>query len=294
MLLKCRNTTFMRTWNFIVILLICFDFTSFCWSQPVSESDVDAIYENEDGKIILTQISTATYRVKIINNEGFVLDTNLSVVQKDQFGPVGTSGYGDADFFLKFNYGGFSVNSEIIFAHEFSNYSKLAYMTKFPRIYARPFFRTGFSFNGFGDVKRSKAGASIYGIYFSGNEDINGFVQVTAKIRKEEVPYAFYSTDDGPQGMYDSDTSKKYYRMVMYDYSITIPESKIYIGTAVNSSEGLPGIAWVFADSELFLIWGKEEPWTAEELDKSFSVSAYLHQDYTGSWLKNAIVNRLD
>lgn len=70
------------------------------------------------------------------------------------------------------------------------------------------------------------------------------------------------------------------------DYKLTQPEPTVYKGYPVNLPGGVAGIAWEFADSEAYVLEGKDV-WSEEELTRDIDVSGFLVQNQNGSVLKN-------
>jgi hypothetical protein len=246
-------------------------------------------YANAGGDVCIRQINDTLYQTTFTNNEGFVFDTVLvcqPVTSQLWFMTRG----GNKAKYLRFGWGGLLFDETKVQAHEFSSWARLNSYTENPNAYD-PFYRVGKEVTVKGDLMRMKGGYLLDGIYLLNCDASDGYRHVTGVIEKEKFPRAYYSTSDGPQGMFGDDTTEIHYRLVMREYKIVEPEKYLYRGSTYNDSEGRPGIAWEYADSEGYLIWGKDEPWTKDELNKVVEVNAVLVQDQTGSWLKNAEIS---
>jgi len=279
----------------IFVIAIC---TTTCCASDVIPGPTESLvpdpclytYANEGGEVCIVQINDTLYQTTFINNEGFVFDTTM--VCQPVIPLMDFTSRVDSSKYLKFGWGGLLFNETTLTAYEFSSWAKLGSYSKNPNAYD-PFYRVNSKVTVKGDLWRSKGGYILNGIYLLNCDAMDGYRHVTGYIEKEKFPREYYSTPDGPQGMFGSDTTVIHYRLVMRDYTIVEPEKYLYRGSTFNDSEGRPGMAWEYADSEGYLIWGKDEPWTKDELNKTIEVNAVLVQDRTGSWLKNAVISEV-
>ncbi len=253
------------------------------------------VYANAEGQIELIELGDSLYQVIFTNNEGFQFDTTLRM---EKLNPAqNLYPWGNSGNLLAYRMGGLMIEDnridvyDRIEVYEFSGSGRLFEETKIKSIYQEPFFLLNEQLTVKGDIYSGKTAHSISGIYL-GFEKLPGkssdtYYEVTGTIKKEAYPLSYYSTDESPQGMFDSDTSVKYYRLVMQNVEINLPKTEYYRGTTINDSENRAGIAWELADSELFLIWGRDEPWSEDEVLKDIGVNAVYVHEKGYSWLKN-------
>lgn len=259
--------------------------------KPVSEIQT-YVYASSEGQIKLSRLTDSTYFTVFTNNEGFQMDTTLTVGKKEDYRRMlYISPRDSVENFLQYKKGALVVYENRIDVHDFTSIAQIALETQIRGIYDVPFYLTGAEITVKGDIYSGKVGHHVNGIHL-GFEELPGsnsdsYYEVTGIVSKEAYPVEYYSTDESPQGMFDSDTSKKYYRLVMEDPEIQLPEKEYFKGTTINDSNGRAGIAWELADSELYLIWGKEEGWPENELGKDIGVNAVYVYENGISWLKN-------
>jgi hypothetical protein len=264
------------------LLIISIFFTCSIFAQTVETS---MLYINEQGQVKLTKVNDSLWKVAFETLDEYSYDTTLIVSNKQDAIRVKPS---DEIFFLEYNWGGLSVSESKVEILEFSSFGRLAYESGMSQIYTLPFVRTDKEISYYGDLEYSKGHAIMDGIFFDPNlnKDKDGkFYKVKGTVVREPFPRSFYSTPDSPQGMF-SDTSKTYYRLLFKDYEIEEPEYQTYTGTAINNSKGQACIAWEFADSEAFILEGRDK-WKSEEIGKQVKVKGYLWQGNKGSILKN-------
>lgn len=251
-------------------------------------------YVNSYGKIALKRITDSSYQTTFTNNDGFQLDTVLKAFDEGEYAKILYIDPNDTlQKILQFGTGALAIYKHRIEVHDFTSVAWIAMKTQIPQIYEHPFFLTSQEITIKGDIHRQKRGQMLGEINLQ-NADMPGensetYFEVTGTIVKEEYPIEFYSTNESPQGMFDSDTSQKHYRLTMVDPEITLPQSMVYKGTKVNDSNGNAAMAWELADSEIYLIWGKEEAWKENEVGEEIEVTACYVNQNGRSWLKNVI-----
>ncbi len=231
------------------------------------------VYANEYGEIHLTKINDSLVRTEFFNNDGDYFDTTMayqnSTFQKN-----------DGLAYLKFKTGGIRIYENRIFVTEFSNMARILQHIRIEKVYERPFFKISDTTSISGLIVHSKGGETIDGIYTLPQTGLqNQFVKMTGIITKEKYPREYYSTPDGPQGMF-TDTNKVHYRMVIKPIETEIKSTNSYTGYPVNTEMGA-GLAWEFADSELYYLFEKSA-WSEKELNKKITVEGVLARDDDG------------
>lgn len=260
----------------LVLGLVCFamsvNIPSVTEEQKTISFPTD-IYANEYGEIHLTKMNDSLVRTEFYNNDGDYFDTCMSY-QNSSFHK------NDGLAYLKFKTGGIRIYDNRIFVTEFSSMARILQHIRIEKVYERPFFKTSDTTSISGMIMHGKGGETIDGIYTIPQTGLqNQFVKMTGIITKEKYPREYYSTPDGPQGMF-TDTNKVHYRMVIKPVETEIKKTTAYSGYPVNTEMGA-GIAWEFADSELYYLFGKTA-WSDKELDKKITVEGVLARDDDG------------
>jgi len=260
----------------LVLGLVCFAMSvnhkTGSAEQKTSPFPTD-VYTNEYGEIHLTKINDSLVRTEFYNNDGDYFDTSMTY-QNSSFQK------NDGLAYLKFKTGGIRIYDNRIFVTEFSSMARILQHIRIDKVYERPFFKTSDTTSISGLIVQSKGGETIDGIYTLPQTGMqNEFVRMTGIITKEKFPREYYSTPDGPQGMF-TDTNKVHYRMVIKPIQTEIKSTLTYSGYPVNTEMGA-GIAWEFADSELYYLYGKSA-WSEKELDQKITVQGVLARDDDG------------
>jgi hypothetical protein len=258
-------------------------------TEETQKSSEGEIYANEYGQIEIIPLNDTLCQTIFSNNEGVTLDTTLTVkndshnissfihmpTPEDKWISIGTSGI--------------LWNENSLEVMELSGALKLPYRTRIREIHDRPFYRLGKEVELKGNLVNSKDGVYLNGIYIEqlmiASYD-DGYYEAKGTLKRETYDKAYYSTDESPQGKLGSDTTVVYYRMVMQDVKLNKPTSTLYRGTKVNSSNKA-GIAWELADSEVYLLWGKDDLWPENELGETIELKGVYVFERGISWLKN-------
>lgn len=243
----------------------------------------ETIYANEYGKIHLSEINDSLMRAVFYNNEGQVFDTIMKI--NYNFTLLPNDGYP----FLHLKTGGIKVYENKLEVFDFAGPAYMAMYINIENIYDRPFYKLNDTVVIHDEIKHSKGGETIDGIYvIPASDKQNELVSLTGIITKEKYPRAYYSTADSPQGMF-SDTTKTYYRLVVKPVSVDLLKKYNYTGATININ-GQAAFIWEFADSEAYYL-DNHQPWSDEELDKTITIEAFLVQFVNGkSVLKNWII----
>lgn len=239
------------------------------------------IYANEYGEIHLTEINDKVMHAVFFDNEKQVFDTLMDIDRDfDMLSP-------DDDFpFLWVKTGGIKLYENRVEIHDFAGPATMGMYVAIENLYERPFYKLKDTIVIKDAVTHPKGGEQLNGMYVipaSGHP--NEFVELTGIVTKEKYPRDYYSTNDGPQGMF-SDTTKTYYRLVVKPVSVNVIEKYAYEGRTMNLN-GQAAFIWDFADSEAYYL-DNHAPWTEEELDKKITIEAVLVQFINGkSMLKS-------
>ncbi len=252
--------------------------------QPLTDKDpekpVEIIYANEYGEIRLTELDDSTMRTVFYNNEEKVFDTLMKI--DHDFSLLPNDGFP----FLHLRTGGIKMRENRLEIHDFAGPAYMAMYVDIENIYDRPFYKLNDTIVINDLVKHQKGGELIKGMYISADTDLpTDFVSIKGIATKEKYPREYYSTADGPQGMF-SDTTKIYYRLVIKPIEVkTIPRQTM-TGRTMNI-DGRAAFIWDFADSEAYYL-DQHKPWSENELDKKITIDAVLVQFEDGkSVLKN-------
>lgn len=249
-------------------------------TDPNLNAISETIYANEYGEIHLSEINDSTMHTVFYNNEKMVFDTLMKIdhdfrlLEKDGFP------------FLHLKTGGIKIRENRLEIHDFAGPAYMAMYANIEKIYDRPFYKLNDTIVINDLVKHQKGGELINGIYIHAESDLSpDFVSLKGIVTKEKYPREYYSTTDGPQGMF-SDTTKIYYRLVIKLIEVkTIPRQRL-TGRTMNI-DGRAAFIWDFADSEAYYL-DQHQPWSENELDKKITIDAVLVQFEDGkSVLKN-------
>lgn len=240
----------------------------------------ETIYANEYGEIHLSEINDSTMHTVFYNNEKMVFDTlmkidhNFKLLENDGFP------------FLHLRTGGIKMRENRLEIHDFAGPAYMAMYVDIENIYDRPFYKLNDTVVINDLVKHPKGGEMINGIYIIPNADLQDeFVSMQGIIIKEKYPREYYSTSDGPQGMF-SDTTKVYYRLVIKPIEVKTLPRQTFTGRTMNI-DCRAAFIWDFADSESYYL-DNHQPWNEGELDKKITIDAVLVQFEDGkSVLKN-------
>ncbi|NJO88875.1 MAG: hypothetical protein HC831_07895 [Chloroflexia bacterium] len=256
----------------ITLTLLTFLVVAFCSGQNRKNSmDFSGIYANEYGEISLKKLDSLKTSVSFKNNKLEVFDT-LMFADYD-FDMVKNS---DSIPFLSFNIkAGIEPHPECLYVHEFSAGIYLSRFIWIEEMFVRPFYKIMEPVELKGEIKFSKRGATIDGIYLENYQSEQGYFKVTGTIVKEKYPKAYYSTSESPQGMF-SDTNIIHYRLIMRDYVVSKPERQRFKGRLTNNF-GKAAFVWEFADSEVYYLEGKDI-WSEEMVGKEVVIEAVLVQ----------------
>lgn len=228
------------------------------------------IYGNEYGEIHLTPLNDTIMHTVFFNNEGKVFDTIMKVNYHFSLLPD------DSLPFLHWKTGGIKVWENRLEIHDFAGPAYMAMAINIENIYDRPFYKLNDTIVLKDEVKHPKGGERMHGIYvIPGCGYQNEYVHLTGIVTKEKYPREYYSTADGPQGMF-SDTTEIHYRLVVKPISTKVIEKYVYTGTTMNI-DGRAAFIWDFADSEAYYL-DNHAPWTKEELNKSIKIEGVLVQ----------------
>lgn len=252
--------------------------------HPLSDENpkipAETIYANEYGEIHLTEINDSTMRTVFYDNEHIAFDTlmkidhQFSLLQNDEFP------------FLHLRTGGIKMHENRLEIHDFAGPAYMAMYAGIENIYDRPFYKLNDTIVINDLIKHQKGGELINGIYIISDSDLqNEFVSMQAIVTKEKYPREYYSTADGPQGMF-SDTTKVYYRLVIKPIAVKPLPRQTFTGRTMNI-DGRAAFIYDFADSEAFYL-DNHQPWSEKELDQKITIDAVLVQFEDGrSVLKN-------
>lgn len=249
-----------------------------------TKDDTSLMYIHPEGDLLLQQINDSSWNVSFTNLEGHSFDSVLIASNDRWF--FDSFRQKDEIAFLKIGLGGMSLSQSAVSVFEFGGYGVLAHLTEMPHIYNQPLVRSNQEVSIYGDLIRSKSLLSVNGVYL---EDVyppkdGTYMKVVGTVKREKWPIEYVSTDESPQGAVGADEES--YRLVFVMPKISVPENEIYEGYPVNMDEGIAAIAWDFADSEAYILEGRES-WTEEELEQKIKVSGHLIQGPQGSILKN-------
>jgi len=243
-------------------------------SETLVEKQKGTLYTNEYGEIELIPVNDSLMQTIFRNNDGDEFDTILKIIYDYKLPAP------DSLPMLKLHWGGVKFYSNRVQVFEFSS---LAYINMFiliENIYTRPFYKVNEKVIISDEIKNPKGGQQIDGIYLAdGSESANEFVILTGVVTKEKYPLEYYSTPDGPQGMF-SDTTIAHYRLVVKNYTIAEVGKEIMIGRTMNI-DGVAAFIWDNADSEAYYLYD-HEPWTKKELDKKITIEGVLTQSVEG------------
>ena len=268
---------FYRTWGiFLSTYAACSDSSNYAKFE-ITEKNLltknTTIYGNEYGEIHLTQLNDTLMLTHFINLSGDQFDTVMTILPNNRMLAD------DGMPFLCWHMGGIKMYENCVRIFEFSSFARLTAYIQIEKMYERPFYKLGDTVIVKDEVYHPKGGQQVDGIYLNSKENYQGkFIAVKGVIQREPYPREFYSTSDGPQGMF-SDTTKIYYRLVMYPVNIDTVEKTVYTGYPMNHN-GRAAFVWDFADSEIFYL-NKKHVWTEEELKKKITLRAVLVQ-YAG------------
>lgn len=234
----------------------------------------DATYANENGTICLKKINDSSTALRIYDNTHLVLDsiwrTNYSFNILPQ----------DSLPFLHYRTSGFKVYENRLMGFDFGGPAYLSMLTGIRAITSKPFWKTDTEVSLSGEIKNSKGGETIEGIYLAEPTGLqNEYVDIKGIITREKFPSEYYSTSDGPQGMF-SDTNEAHYRLVLKVHEVKKREKYVYTGSTKNI-DGQAAFIWDFADSEAFYLHD-QEPWSEAELNKKISIEGVLVQFIDG------------
>jgi hypothetical protein len=252
--------------------------------QPLTDKDpekpVEIIYANEYGEIRLTELDDSTMRTVFYNNEKKVFDTLMKI--DHHFKLLQNDGYP----FLHLRTGGIKMHENRLEIHDFAGPAYMAMYVHIENIYDRPFYKLNDTIVINDLVTHPKGGEMINGIYIIPNSGLqNEFVTLKGIVTKEKYPREYYSTVDGPQGMF-SDTTKIYYRLVIKTIEVKTPPRQRMTGRTMNI-DGRAAFIWDFADSEAYYL-DQQQPWNEKELDKKITIEGVLIQFEDGrSVVKN-------
>jgi hypothetical protein len=240
----------------------------------------ESVYANEYGKILLSEINDSTMRTVFYNNEKMVFDTLMKI--NYDFRLLQNDGFP----FLHLRTGGIKMHENRLEIHDFGGPTYMAVYADIENIYERPFYKVNDTVVIHDLITHPKGGEMIQGIYILPNTGIqNEFATMKGIITKEKYKREYYSTADGPQGMF-SDTAQVYYRLVIKPIDAKILPRQILTGRTMNIN-GSAAFIWDFADSEAYYLDG-HQPWNEKELDKKITIEGVLVQFEDGkSVLKN-------
>ncbi|MBK9590829.1 MAG: hypothetical protein IPO32_04725 [Crocinitomicaceae bacterium] len=252
--------------------------------QPLTDKDpekpVETIYANEFGEIRLTELDDSTMRTAFYNNEKKVFDTLMKIDY--HFKLLQNDGYP----FLHLRTGGIKMRENRLEIYDFAGPAYMAMYVDIENIYDRPFYKLNDTIVINDLVKHQKGGEQINGMYISADTDLpTDFVSIKGIATKEKYPREYYSTADGPQGMF-SDTTKIYYRLVIKPIEVKTPPRQRMTGRTKNI-DGRAAFIWDLADSEAYYL-DQQQPWNENELDKKITIEGVLIQFEDGrSVVKN-------
>jgi hypothetical protein len=240
----------------------------------------ETIYANEYGEIHLSEINDSTMRTVFYDNEKVVFDTlmkidyHFSLLQNDGFP------------FLHLRTGGIKIHENRLEIHDFAGPAYMAMYVDIEKIYERPFYKVQDTIVISDLIEHPKGGEMIQGIYITQASGLqNEVVSVKGIVTKEKYSREYYSTSDGPQGMF-SDTTKVYYRLVIKPIETKKLPRQRMTGRTMNIN-GHAAFIWDFADSEAYYL-ENQQPWNEKELDKQITIEGVLVQFEDGrSILKN-------
>lgn len=239
------------------------------------QADETTIYANEYGEIHLTPINDTLMRTVFFDNENQVFDTVMRI--DHDFEML----YPDDNLpFLWLKTGGIKICDNRVEVHDFAGPAYMAQYVSIENLYTRPFYKIDDTVVIKDEIVHPKGGERLNGIYIlPGTGYQNEFVEITGIISKEKFPREYYSTSDGPQGMF-SDTTKVYYRLVIRPIDVKVIEKQTYTGRTKNI-DGQAAFIWDYADSEAYYL-DNHAPWTQDELDKKITLEAVLVQFING------------
>jgi len=240
----------------------------------------ETIYANEYGKIHLSEINDSTMRTVFYDNEKMVFDTLMKI--DHQFSLLQKDGLP----FLHLRTGGIKICENRLEIHDFAGPAYMAMYVDIENIYDRPFYKVNDTIVINDLVMHPKGGEMIQGIYITPTSGLqNEVVSMKGIVTKEKYPREYYSTSDGPQGMF-SDTTKTYYRLVIKPIEVKALPRERMTGRTMNI-EGRAAFIWDLADSEAYYL-DQQQPWDEKELDKKITIEGVLIQFEDGrSVLKN-------
>ncbi len=252
--------------------------------QPLTDKDpeipVETIYANEYGEIRLSEIDDSTMRTVFYNNEKKVFDTLMKIDHHFSLLPY------DGFPFLHLRTGGIKIRENRLEIYDFAGPAYMAMYVDIENIYDRPFYKLNDTIVINDLITQLKGREMIQGIYFVENPGLqNEVVTMRGIVTKEKYPREYYSTADGPQGMF-SDTTKIYYRLVIKYIDVKPLPRQRMTGRTMNIN-GIAAFIWDFADSEAYYL-DQQQPWTEKELNKEITIEGVLVQFEDGrSVLKN-------
>ena len=239
------------------------------------QTSIEGIYANEYGEVQLSIKNDSTIRTIFKNNEGAIFDT-LMIIKND----FKLSSNQNHLPFLQLHWGGLELHNNRLYVREYSNLLFLASYIQIQEMYTRAFYKIDKSTTIKGEVKFTKGGAILNGIYLIDyNKTPSKHIAVTGIITKETYPIDYYSTEASPQGMF-GDTSIIYYRLVLKDYKINDLSKQIFTGTTINVNNQA-AFAWEFADSEIYFL-EQSKVWSKTQLYKEITIEAILIHDSVG------------
>lgn len=257
--------------RFICLLSVIFVTLNCLGQNGKNKIDFSGLYANEYGEILLKQVNETKVKVSFQNNKRDVFDTimltdyDFKMVKNNNSLP-----------FLSFNSrAGVELYPECLFVHEFTAGIYLAQFIWIEKIFLRPFYKIGVPLTFNGNIKLSKGGATVDGIYLKNYKSQQGYFKITGTILKEKYPIAYYSTKESPQGMF-ADTSIIHYRLIMNEYKVNNPDRQRFKGKLTNNL-GKAAFIWEYADSEVYYFEGKEL-WKVNMMGKEVTVEAVLVQ----------------
>lgn len=246
--------------------------------EPITDARVEiskgTLYANEYGQIELVQLDDTTMRTIFSDNEKIVFDTVMKINYNSTLLPR------DSFPLLQLRTSGIKIFENRLEVHDFAGPAYMQMYASIEHIYDRPFYKINEEIKISDEIKNPKGGQRIDGIYLAEpSESANEYVHLKGTVLKEKYPRAYYSTPDGPQGMF-SDTNEIHYRLVVKDYKIEEVKKEVMTGRTMNI-DGQAAFVYDYADSEAYYLDGHKQ-WTKEELDKKITIEAVLVQFIDG------------
>lgn len=247
-------------------------------SEPHVEIPKGTTYANEFGEIELIPHNDTLMQAIFRDNEKIVFDTLMKINHDFKLLP------NDGFPFLSLQTGGIKIHNNCIKVWDFAGPAYMQMYASIENIYDRPFYKINESITIKDEIKHPKGGPRIGGIYLLDKEKNvdqyqNEFVHLKGIVTKEKYPRDYYSTPDGPQGMF-GDTTEIHYRLVVKDYTIEVIKKETMTGRTMNIN-GQAAFIWDYADSEAYYLDG-HAAWTEKELDKKITIEGVLVQFIDG------------